>query len=76
MLDNIRDQASFTPEEEPLDPNAPKPPKPPKPRRSLNQVTGMSAGQRFTVALMLFLIVALLGTISLLFFGKVIPPFL
>jgi len=76
MLENIREQASFTPEEEPLDPNAPKPPKPRKPRRSLDQVTGMTAGQRFAVALMIAVIVALLGIIFLLFSGKIVLPFL
>jgi len=76
MLDNLREQASFTAEEEPLDPNAPKPPKPRKPRRSLNQITGMTALQRFALAMMLSIIVCLLGVIFLLFAGKVVPPFL
>jgi hypothetical protein len=76
MLENIREQASFTPEEEPLDPNAPKPPNPRKPRRSLDQVTGMSAGQRFAVALMIAVIVVLVGIMSLLFSGNIVLPFL
>jgi hypothetical protein len=75
MLDNLRDQASFT-EEEPLDLNTPKPPKPRKPRRSLDQITGMTAQQRFALAVMLSIIICLLGVILLLFSGKIVPPFL
>jgi hypothetical protein len=76
MLDNLRDQASFQEEEEPLDPNAPKPPKPRKPRRSFDQITGMTAQQRFTLAVMLSIMVCLLGTMLLLIFGKIVPPFM
>ncbi|HEY5269962.1 MAG TPA: hypothetical protein VII97_06465 [Anaerolineales bacterium] len=69
MLDNLRDQASFQ-EEEPLDPNAPKPP---KPRRSFDQITGMTAQQRFALAVMLSIMVCLLGTVFLLISGKIVP---
>ena len=70
MLDNLRDQASFQEEEEPLDPNAPKPP---KPRRSFDQITGMTAQQRFALAVMLSIMVCLLGTVFLLISGKIVP---
>ena len=76
MLDNLRDQASFQEEEEPLNPNAPKPPKPRKqrkPRRSFDQITGMTAKQRFALAVMLSIMVCLLGTMLLLVSGKIVP---
>ena len=47
MLDNLRDQASFKPEEEePPEIPQPEKPKPPKPRRSFDQMTGTTAQQR------------------------------
>jgi hypothetical protein len=74
MLDNLRNQASFQPEE-PLDFETAKPSKPPRRRRTLNQMTGTTAQQRFILALMLAMIVCLLGTILLLFTGKIAPSF-
>ncbi len=74
MLNDLRDQASFKEEEEPIDPAAPKPPKPRKPRRSIDQMTGMSAKQRFALAVMLFVMVCLLGTMFLLLAGKLVLP--
>ena len=71
MLDNLRDQASFQEEEEPLDPNAPKPR---KPRRSFDQIIGMTAPQRFSLAVMLLIIVSLLGVMFLLISGKMVLP--
>jgi len=85
MLDNLRDQASFQEEEGAQDlntpdalnaPKAPKPPKQRKPRRSLDQITGMTAPQRFILALMLSFMVCLLGTMFLLISGKIVPSFL
>jgi hypothetical protein len=79
MLDNLRDQATFQEEEKPLDSNAPKPPKqrkPYKPRRSFDQITNMTAPQRFALAVMLFIIVCLLGWMLLLISGKVFPSFM
>ena len=82
MLDNLRNQASFQEEEEPIDHKPPKPPKQPKPpkstkaRRSLDQVTGMTAPQRFALVLMLFFIICLFGTMLLLISGKVVLPFI
>jgi hypothetical protein len=88
MLDNLRNQALFQEEEEPTDhkpPQQPKPPKSPKPRkprkprkpgRSIDQVTGMTAPQRFALVLMLFFIVCLFGSMLLLVSGKVVLPFI
>ncbi len=76
MLDNLRDQASFQEEEEPLDPNAPKPPRPRRPRRSLDQITGTTAQQRFALAVMLSIMVCLLGVMLLIISGKMVPSFL
>ncbi len=79
MLDNLRDQASssplFQPEEEPQ-PEKPKKGKVPGPRRSFDRRTGMNAQQRFFLAFMLFIVVAMLGSALLLVTGKVVPPFL
>jgi hypothetical protein len=75
MLDNLRNQASFTPdEEEPLEPGKPEEPKPPKPHRSIDQITGTTDKQRLMLALMLLVMVCLLGSIFLLITGKVILP--
>ena len=75
MLDNLRNQASFTPdEEEPLEPSQPEQPKPPKPRRSLDQITGTTDKQRLLLAVMLLVMVCLLGAIFLLITGKVVLP--
>lgn len=75
MLDNLRDQTSFQPEEEPLPADAPEQPKPRKRRRSLNQMTGMTAQQRFMLSLMLLVMVCLLGVVFLVITGKVVLPF-
>ncbi len=87
MLDNLRDQASFQDEKQPPDqikikePKPPKPPKPPGPRqrrqyRSFDDITHMSARQRFALAVMLLIIVTLLGTMLLIISGKIVPSFL
>ena len=77
MLDNLRSQASFTPDEEdePSEPSQPKEPKPPKPHRSLDQITGTTEKQRFLLAVMLLVMVCLLGSIFLLLTGTVVLPF-
>jgi hypothetical protein len=74
MLDNLRDQASFQPEDEPQPTNLPEPPKPPRPRRTLDQITGMTAPQRFMLAVMLLVMVCLLGIVMMVISGKVILP--
>ena len=76
MLDNLRSQTSFQPEEnEPLDSSMPQQPKPRKPRRTFDQIIGMNAKQRLMIAVMLLVMVCLLGVILLLFTGKVVLPF-
>jgi hypothetical protein len=75
MLDNLRSQASFTPdEEEPPEPSKPEEPKPPKPHRSIDQITGTTDRQRFLLAVMVLVMVCLLGSILLLITGKVVLP--
>jgi hypothetical protein len=75
MLDNLRSQASFTPdEEEPPEPGQPEEPKPPKPHRSFDQITGTTDKQRLLLAVMLLVMVCLLGSILLLITGKVVLP--
>jgi hypothetical protein len=76
MLDNLRNQASFTPdeEEEPVEPSQPEEKKPSKPRRSIDQITGMTDKQRLMLAVMLLVMVCLLGSIFLLITGKVVLP--
>jgi len=74
MLDNLRDQTSFEPGEEPLDPIGPELPKARKARRSLDQITGMKAPQRFMLSMMLLIMVCLLGVILLVLTGKVVLP--
>jgi len=75
MLDNLRNQASFTPdEEEPVEPNQPEEPTPSKPQRSIDQVTGTTDKQRLMLAVMLLVMVCLLGSIFLLITGKVVLP--
>jgi hypothetical protein len=75
MLDNLRNQASFQPDEEPLPTSLPEAPKPPKPRRTFDQMTGMTAQQRFMLSVMLLVMACLLGVIFLVIMGKVILPF-
>ena len=75
MLDNLRNQAAFTPDEEdPSEIGQPKPPKPTKPRRTIDQITGTNDKQRLMLAIMLLIMVCLLGTIFLLITGTVVLP--
>lgn len=75
MLENLRSQATFT-EDEPLEPETPEPPKPRRPRRSFDRMIGMTAPQRFALAMMLAIVVCLLGVMLLVISGKVVPSFL
>ncbi len=68
MLDDLRDSIS-TPEEEP-----PKSPVPARPAREKGNFLGMTAKQRFVIALLLLLMVCVLGAFALLAFEKVVPP--
>ena len=75
MLDNLRSQASFTPDEEGLpEPDKPEEPKPPKPHRSIDQITGTTDKQRLMLAVMLLVMVCLLGSLFLLITGTVVLP--
>ena len=74
MLDNLRNQSSFQPEEEPS-PQTPPPPPLRGHRKNLDQMTGMKPQQRFALAVMLWVMVCLLGVVLLLVTGKIIPPF-
>ena len=75
MLDNLRNQATFEPdEEEPLVPIQPEKSKPPKRRRSFDQMTGTTDKQRLLLAIMMLVMVCLLGVIFLIIAGKVALP--
>lgn len=75
MLDNLRDQASFEPGEELPDFGPPKKTKPPRQRRSFDQLVGMTAPQRFVLAVMVLAMVCLLSVMCLLVTEKVVLPF-
>ncbi len=68
MLDDLRNSAASQPFEEDL------PPEKPEVRRTLRRsrgpLFGMTAKQRFIIALMLFLMVLVLGTFCLVVTGK------
>jgi hypothetical protein len=77
MLDNLRSQTSFQPdEEEPQEPigSPKKTPRPPRRKRSIDQLTGMTAPQRFMLSMMLMTMVCLVGVIILVALQKVVPP--
>jgi hypothetical protein len=75
MLDNLRNQATFKPEEEEQPEIVqPEQPKPPQPRRSFDEMTRTTGKQRFLLALMLLIMVCLVGIILLVISGKVILP--
>ena len=75
MLDNLRNQATFQ-EDEPLESETPKTPKPRRARRSFDRLIGMTAPQRFALAVMLAIVVCLLGVMFLVISEKIVPPFL
>jgi hypothetical protein len=74
MLNDLRNQATFEPEEEPVEPIPPQKTKPSKPRRSFNQITRTTDKQRLVLAVMLLMMVCLLGVILLVFTGKWVLP--
>jgi hypothetical protein len=77
MLDDLRNQASFDPGKEPPPEITPvKRSRQMGERRSFDQMTGMTAAQRFILAVMLFAIVCLLGFAGLVVTGKIVPPFM
>jgi hypothetical protein len=72
MLDNLRESASQSPffQEEQAPPE--KPPSRLRRRRSYGPFLGMTPLQRFVVALMLFLMTCMLGTLCLLVTEKIV----
>ena len=79
MLDDLRNSAStgYTPQPEPTPPPSPQLSEalPPPTRQTSQPFLGMTAGQRFVIALFLLLIACILGTFCLLVTGKVWLPF-
>jgi len=76
MLDDLRDQADFQPEEkEPLPPVQPERPQKRKGRDSSGRKGGMTAPQRFVLSLLLLVVVCLAGVMFLVMTGKVVLPF-
>lgn len=78
MLDDLRNSASsgYTPQPEATPPPMPQPSEalPPPTRRTSEPFLGMTAGQRFIIALFLLLIACILGTFCLLVTGKIWLP--
>ena len=78
MLDNLRDQASssgyFQEEEAPAFEEQPAVVLP-RARRTIDQMTGMTAQQRFILVAMLLVMVCLIGSMFLVIAGKVALPF-
>ena len=76
MLDDLRDQASFQPEEKgPLPVETTEQPKRKKPSQPINRKAGLTAPQAFILSLMLLMAVCLLGVMILITTGKVVLPF-
>lgn len=73
MLDNLRNQASFEDDEFTPEPAEPQP-KPKKRSRTIDQMTGMNAKQRFFLAVMLLVVVCLMGFMFLMVMDKIVPP--
>ncbi len=73
MFDDLRQQSDETSFEQPEQAKAAPVRLPSRPER---RILGMTAAQRFVIALMLFIMVCLLGSFCLLLFQKVVPPFL
>jgi hypothetical protein len=78
MFDNLRkksaEQAEFLNEEAVAAAAAPEP-KPAPRRLGSGQFLGLTPGQRFVLALVLFLNVSMLGCLALLVFQKITLPF-
>jgi uncharacterized membrane protein len=78
MLDNLRDQASssayFQEEEAPAFEAQPAVEAPRGGRRTIDQITGMTAQQRFIIVAMLLVMACLVGAMFLVIAGKVVLP--
>lgn len=73
MLDDLRSSANNSEEEEA--PQQPAVTVAPKPRRPRGPFLGMTPIQRFTIAVMLFLMILLLGSFCLILSEKIVLPF-
>ena len=74
MLDDLREETSFQPDEEPESVDSFEKPRPRRRRKTFDQITGTSGVQRFVLSLMLFSMVCLIGVLLLIVTGKVIIP--
>ena len=74
MFDDLREQSDDTGFEQPKDEGGASAVR--LAYRSDTRLLGMTAPQRFVIALMLLIMVCLLGSFCLLIFQKVVPPFL
>ncbi|PKN99401.1 MAG: hypothetical protein CVU42_07825 [Chloroflexi bacterium HGW-Chloroflexi-4] len=70
MLDDLRNSASSAFEEDPLNERVYESTE--KSRKS--KFLGMNAGQRFVIALFVFLMIAIVGVFVLIVFQKIYPP--
>ena len=68
MLDDLRNSASEFIEDEPIVPE-------PRPQRRAEPFLGMTAGQRFMLVLMIFLMIIVLGLIFLFVTDSIYLPF-
>lgn len=75
MLDDLRNSSSFLDDEEPQNQEPETNRVRPVYQRRKDTFLGMTAQQRFIVALMLFLMVCVLGAVALVISGSVILPF-
>lgn len=75
MLDNLRNETSFESGKNP-NPGVLEPAKPVRQRKTLDQITGMTAVQRLVLSVMLLAIVCMLGLILLIVLGYIVPPFI
>lgn len=73
MFDDLRNSGSQFIEEE--EPQIELPAQKPRPQRRHQPFLGMTGPQRFTLALMLFLSVCVLGALCLVATGRVVLPF-
>jgi ABC-type Na+ efflux pump permease subunit len=74
MLDNLREETSFQPDDETNPPDSFDKPRPRIRRKTVDQVTGTTGLQRFVLTFMLFTMVCLIGVLVLVVTGKVILP--
>jgi|WetSurMetagenome_2_1015567.scaffolds.fasta_scaffold430693_1 hypothetical protein len=74
MLDNLREETSFQPDEDTDSQGSLENPRPRIRRKTIDQITGTTGFQRFVLTFMLFTMVSLIGVLILVVTGKVILP--